>query len=421
MVEPLFAGLLLIPAIALRIAVGALYGWQRPKSDDPLYSILSMASTVMFWLAVVAVLVAMIGVMVLFLPVPLILIALGLMLLDRVRRAHHTALISTLAVAAERGVPMPEAARAFADEMQGDTGARSLALAHNLEAGRPLSLAARAARLRMGTAVRLAIRLGESLGLLGPAMRQQIEDSQQLDTALRDTIGRFFYLANVILVMIFINTFVMMKIVPVFEKMFQEFELKLPATTVLLIDVSKWMVLGGWVFVMPLNLLLPVFLFASLLYFAGWFPRGMGVFWPLTKRYDGALVMRALALAVRRGLPIPAALDVVADTYPVPLAAYRLDKARQQVSAGTHWCQALRSTGMIAAADAAVLVAAERANNLPWALEQMADSALRRQIQRVQVLLHLTFPAALLMLAMLIGFFAVALFLPLISLIQGLS
>jgi type II secretory pathway component PulF len=419
--EPLFAALLLIPAIAVRVAVRALYGWQRPKSVDPLFTVLSMSSTIMFWVAGLAMGVAMFGVMILFIPVPLIAIALVLMVLDRTRRAQHTALISTLAMAAERGIPMPEAARAFADEMQGDAGIRALALARNLEAGRPLSLAASAVRLRMGSALRLAIRMGETLGVLGPAMRQQLDDSQQADNALRDAIGRLFYLSNVILILVFINTFVMMRIVPVFEKMFEEFELMLPSMTVQLINLSTWVVTIGWVFLVPVNLLLPVFLFGSLLYFAGWLPRGLPLVWPLTKRYDGALVMRGLALAIRRGLPLPAALDAVADSYPISMAVGRLRHASMRIAGGMPWTQALRGTRLISSADAAVLAAAERAGNLPWALEQMADSALRRQTQRLQALVGLAFPIALLLVAMFVGFFVIALFLPLVSLIQGLA
>ena len=43
-----------------------------------------------------------------------------------------------------------------------------------------------------------------------------------------------------------ILAFIMWKIVPVFDKMFQEFGLKLPAPTVLLINMSRWVLQHGW-------------------------------------------------------------------------------------------------------------------------------------------------------------------------------
>ena len=95
--------------------------------------------------------------------------------------------------------------------------------------------------------------------------------------------------------------------------------------------------------------------------------------------------------------------------------------AAEQASAGSDWRQSLLQTGLIRPADAAVLGAAEGVGNLPWALEEMADSALRRQIYRVQAALQVVFPVLLLGLGGIVGMFVVGLFVPLISLIQGMT
>jgi len=353
-------------------------------------------------------------------------------------------------------------------------------LAENLERGQPLSQAAVRSRLRMGTAMKLAVRLGESLGSLGPAMRQQIDDSQQTDAALAGAIGRLFYLTTVILVMTGVITFVMLKIVPIFQRMFEEFGLKLPAMTRLLLDFTAdfrhllatvgmfYLFFVGFIAVMfvlmvpalvvmavveyvdsrqknegftgkrtaqqirairrGLQIVLAVGLFWPLLllllpilYYAGWFPRNLPIVWRLFSRYDGALVMRGLALSVRRGMPLPAALHLVAESYPLSIIQGRLYKAAERVEAGADWCESLWQTGLIAAADAAVLRAAQRAGNLAWALEEMADSAIRRQVLRIMAALQLIFPVALLTIGAFVFFFVCGLFLPLIALIQGLA
>ena len=384
--------------------------------------LLSLASSIMFVLAGVGVITGLLGFWFLFIPLPFIGIILALMLMDRTRRSEHRGLVWALAAAANRGIPLPEAARAYADETLGDTGVRAMALAENLERGQPLSQAARRARLRLGTAMKLAVQLGESLGSLGPAMRQQLDDSQQIDAALRDAIGRFFYLGTVIIVMNGVCTFVMLKIVPVFQRMFEEFGLKLPAMTQLVINASNWFVNFGWLPVLPLlTLLLPTFFLAALLYYAGWFPRNLPVIWRLFKRYDGALVMRGLALAIRRGMPMPQALHLVAESYPLSIIRWRLRSAAERVEAGMDWCQSLRQTGLIAQADAAVLRAAQRAGNLPWALEEMADSAMRRQVMHIMAWLQILFPIALIAVGIFVFVFVCGLFMPLISFIQGLT
>lgn len=421
-IGPFSLVLLVIPAVALRIANRALFGRKRLSAADPMQVLLSLASSIMFVLAGMGVVVGLLGFWFLFVPLPLVGVVLVLMVLDRTRRSEHRGLIWALAAAANRGIPLPEAARAYADEVQGDTGVRALALAENLERGQALSEATIRSRLRMGTAMKLAVRLGESLGSLGPAMRQQIDDSNQIDAALRDAVGRFFYLGTVVIVMTGVITFVMVKIVPVFQRMFEEFGLRLPAMTRLVIDASSWFVRVGWIPSLPvLAIVFPAFLLAALLYYAGWFPRNLPILSWLFRRYDGALVMRGLALAARRGMPLPAALRLLAESYPLSIIRWRLLQAAERVEGGQDWCRSLRRTGLIASADAAVLRAAQRAGNLPWALEEMADSALRRQVLRLMAALQLLFPIALLAIGAFVFFFVCGLFLPLIALIQGLA
>jgi type IV pilus assembly protein PilC len=474
---PIALLVLVIPAIALRIAIRVLYGRRPLASTDPMHTLLTMASTMMFVLAAIG---ATAGVWIVIIPLPIIVAVVVVMVVDRSRLAEHRALLASLAAAAQHGVPLSEAARAYADETLGDTGLRAMALAEAIERGQPLSTAVRTARLRMGTSTKLAVRFGEQLGQLGPAMKQQIDDSNQIDAVLRDTIGRFFYLWNVVLVLCLVIGFVMIRIVPVFQRIFEEFGLKLPALTQLVIkwsaDPQALLVVGlvlmspviifsaviGVIAILeilhrtlladrerygefshlfyvrrvlritlgvlvlalipafsPLFLLLAIFL--PFLFYMGYFPRNLPLVWRFFRRYDGALMMRSLALAVRRGLSLPQALYMVADCYPLSIVAGKVRGAAERIVAGMDWRESLRWSGLVSHADTAVLSAAERVGNLGWALEEMADSAIRRQIYRVQAGLQVLFPVVLVSLGMVVAFFVVGLFIPIISLIQGLS
>jgi type II secretory pathway component PulF len=468
--------LLAVPGIALKIAVRAFYGRRQALSRDPLEASLSLAGTLLIVIAVLGTMVGLIGVWWLLIILGILMLIAYLVVIDRLRRAEHKALVWSLAVAAEKGIPLAEAARAYSDETLGHTGARALRLAQALEQGQPLASAARSARLRVAPPMRLAVGLGESLGMLGPAMRQQLDDSQQADAALRDAVVRFAWLGVILLALVSINTFVMLKIVPVFERMFMEFELALPAPTRLLIDMSRvivesggyflvamalaivglfllivvgfvmfvvdvmrgqtkrdqtplwrkviWVVGAGLVvlFLLSFPLAIPLLmLLAIAAYLAGWLPRDLPVVWRLFRRYDGALVMRGLAIAVRRGLPLPQAIAAVADHYPIRHICRLLDIVEAEISFGHVWHESLRRAKLISRADAAVLAAAERAGNLPWALEEMAESAIRRQLYRTQFVLQLLFPPLLLMIGGFVGFVMISLFMPLIALIQGLS
>jgi type IV pilus assembly protein PilC len=416
--------LLLLPGIFIKIAVRIMYSRRAFAAADPLKILLSVGSTAMIVIALLGMTIGLIGGW-LLIPV-LVIIAFALLLaLDRHRHGEHRALLWTLTTAAERGIPLPEAARAFADEMQNDTGTRSLALAQSLEAGQPLSRAVRTARLRLTTPLVVAIRVGESLGMLGPAMRQQMQDISEADALLRRVAIRFFYLFFVIFALVSVLTFIMLKIVPVFQRMFEDFGLKLPVMTELLINVSNLGAKLGASLLLPVGLIVLLLLILMLLQgivsVTGWFPRDLPLVWRFFRRYDGAVVMRGLALTVQRGLPLPEGLKLLAATYPIRRIGRQVAIAHARVMQGADWRQSLLLAGILTHTYAAVLAAAERVGNLPWALEEMADSTLRRQLYGLQIAMQVLYPVLVVLVAGVVGFIVIGLFLPLIALIQGLS
>jgi type II secretory pathway component PulF len=196
----------------------------------------------------------------------------------------------------------------------------------------------------------------------------------------------------------------------------------LPPLTNLVINASRWFAGIGWLPVTLFILLpLPFVVVAGILYYVGFVPRNLPLIWRLFRRYDGALILRALALAVSRRVPLLDAMTLLAEQYPISIVGQRVQRATALAAGGAEWTQTLRGQGLISQADAAVLQSAERVGNLEWALEEMADSALRREIYRVQVLLQILFPVLLLVLAGLVFIFVVGLFLPLVKLIEALA
>ena len=72
-------------------------------------------------------------------------------------------------------------------------------------------------------------------------------------------------------------------------------------------------------------------------------------------------------------------------------------------------------------ADAMVLEAAERTGNLAWALDEMADSSLRRWVYRLRLATNVLFPLMVVVMGVTVAFLVVSLFMPLVALIQGMS
>ena len=419
--------LLALPGIGLKFAIWAMYSRRATAAADPMKILLSTASTLLLIVAAAGGVLGLIGTpssplgfIFFWLPVIVVLLIAILMALDRYRHGEHRALVWSLAAAAQRGIPLSEAARAYADETLGDTGARALGLARGVEAGLPLSAATRAARLRLATPMTLAIRLGEALGMLGQAMRQQIEDSAEIDAALRGAITRFIYLGNLVIAAAGIETYLMITIIPVFEKMFDEFGLALPPPTILTVRLANFCVEYGWVGVIPLSdagltvcaggrAVLPglvpartaaVAAFSTLRWGAG----------HAGPRFDGPprLAHDRGAAAVGNGVSVWRYRAAATYGSPARRAGGRLDRG----PAASEADRAGRRGG----------AACRRAGRQPaLALEEMAESAQRRQVYRLQVAVNLLFPLAIVAMAMLGGLFAIGVFMPLVALIQGLA
>lgn len=416
---PAFALVLLaIPGSALLVACRLLFGRKATTNTASMRLQLSLLGWLMIWLAAMGAMIGICGPTPLLLVLLLGLLVVSLMVWFRVRRAEHRALVGALAAGIERNVAMPEMARAFAGEIAGGTGARALMLAKLLEAGMPLDAAVVRAPLWLGTGMHVAIRTGCALGLLGPALRHELRTSRDMEDVVRPIAPRLWYLAAVVTIGLTILTFMMLKIVPVMDRIFYEFNLDLPNSTVFLIRTARRLADLG-----PLTSLLYAaflgILVAVTLVYIGVVPRNLPLLDRIFRRYDGAIVMRSLSLAVQRGMPLSTALALVGTVYPLRSVRRWLLAAAERVAAGASWSHSLRAARLIGRSDAAVLTAAERAGNLAWAMEEVADSLLRREVYRWQWWYSLLSPIVLVLFGFAVAFIVVSLFFPLVTLIQG--
>ena len=338
----------------------------------------------------------------------------------RDRNLELRALLWNLMIAAERSIPLDAAARAFAAERGGRLGNRAIDLADYLEAGLPLALALQRSGHRCPPAVLLAANLGQQTGQLGPALRQALGRSDEFEVLLRSTTEKLFYLGFLVVFGLGIWTFILLKIMPVFQKIFQEFGLQLPAVTQGIIAASSFAV-SSWPLILLLALVVLVFLVGALLYYAGWSPRllpGLGWLW---WRADCAVILRWLATAVRQERPLTEMVRLLAGYFPQRSLRRRLEGSAKRIDHGADWCDCLYQAGVIRRPEQAVFQAAARTGNLAWALDEMADSSVRRSAYRLRAFLNVAFPLVVMLYGG--GVFAVAagVLLPLFSLIQSLS
>ncbi|MFZ1936613.1 MAG: type II secretion system F family protein [Thermoguttaceae bacterium] len=336
------------------------------------------------------------------------------------RASQQNALLWLLVISAERSMPLGPAIEAFAAEQGGSFAWRARRLAELLAAGTPLADALELCPRLLPVYTLPMIRVGSQSGALAPALRQAATVHDQNAPLFMSLIGKIGYLVVLPFFGLGILTFVMAWIVPKFEAIFHDFRADLPGETTTLIDIS-------YCFINYWYLFLPVFLFfawlvvyAPMRYF-GWTLWDLPLARRLARRLDAARILDGLALVARQQRPLVEGITTLALSYPKPSVRQRLALATFDIEAGWDWADSLARHSLIRPAEHAVLQAAQRAGNLPWAMQEMADSARRRFFYKLQALVQAVFPVVLICFGLVVMYVVVALFLPLVALIQRMA
>jgi len=340
--------------------------------------------------------------------------------LGKRRTARQHALLWVLTAAAERGVPLVTAIEAFARQGSGRFAQRLRWLSGMLSDGKTLPEALAALPGLVRDDALPIIQVGHDSGTLAGALRQVAtarDYRRQLWLALA---GKVQYLCMAVFFGSAILTFVMVHIVPAFEQIFDDFGAKFPPATALLIDISRFFLDYFFLFIPIFLAILLLLLYAALRY-AGWIRWQLPSLGSMARRLDTAVILDALALAAEKRHPLQEAIEALAYSYHKASIRRRLFSVMRDLHRGEDWCQSLLRRGLIKRADLAVLQAAQRVGNLPWALHEVADGSSRRFAYRLDALVQVLYPLVILCFGALVLFVVVALFIPLVTLIQQLT
>ncbi len=162
------------------------------------------------------------------------------------------------------------------------------------------------------------IKAGEAGGSLELILRRLAEFKERSQKLKGQVIGAMIYPAMVVLFTIAILTFIMLFIIPEFQKMFEEFGIELPAPTQLLMAISKRTVNLWFLFpLIPISLVL----FVSLVQKfkagrMGWhlFLLKLPVMGKLVEKANLARTTRTLGALVASGVPIIEGLTITRET-----------------------------------------------------------------------------------------------------------
>jgi type IV pilus assembly protein PilC len=345
------------------------------------------------------------------------------------RLPHRAAegLLADLAPLLSGSVPIDRALRIVAAQQSGKRGKQATAvLEAALREGRPLSAAMAADEAFFGTATIAAVRAGESSGALAESLTAYVRHLRRQAEMRRKLGGAMAYPLVVALVAVVAFLLLLTLVVPRIGALLEALGglENAPWPTRLLLSLSSFAG-SPWMYAFVFFLLVV----AALVFV----PRpGGSLFRKASRRmpYVGAVVEEgvaartaaALSALLRSGVPLPEALRLAGPAGGDGVFAEQLDAVAGKVERGVPLSMALRSlrwrgVPMLAEVSALGEETGSLAEQMDWASQELEGRASARS----GTLLSLVEPALIILMAIVVGLVAAALFLPVISIADRLG
>jgi type IV pilus assembly protein PilC len=273
--------------------------------------------------------------------------------------------------------------------------------------------------------------IGGVLDIILQRLAQFMEKSQRLK---RRVVGALIYPAAVIIIATLIVTGIMYFVIPKFQDIFNDFDVQLPGLTIWLINTSAWVagnatpdqaVPGAvWIVLSPFI----IYGFFKLIRITT-FGRAatdvvlckIPVLGGLVKKTSVARFTRTLGTLIAAGVPILEAILITRDTSGNYVFEKALTKVHDSIREGESFAGPLRESKAVDSIVVNMIDVGEETGDLDTMLMKVADNYDEEVDVAVQSLISLLEPALVVLLGVVVGTIVLALFLPLVSMIESVS
>lgn len=266
------------------------------------------------------------------------------------------------------------------------------------------------------------VRAGEAAGMLDSILDQVASYLEKVASIQRKIKAAVTYPIVVSIIAAAITIFLMIKVVPVFEDIFDSLEGQLPLMTQITVNISDFIRNN---FLLAIAILIGLILF---IWQAGKTKRGrqaidtaklkMPVFGPLFMKVAVARFTRTLGTLIRSGVNILNALDITAKTANNVIIEAAVLKTRSSIQQGESISQPLRESMIFPPMVVRMIDVGERTGALESMLGKIADFYEDQVDAAVAGLTSLIEPLLIVFLGFVIGFIAISMFLPLFKMVE---
>lgn len=344
----------------------------------------------------------------------------------RVSSAAVAEFTDALAWQLDAGVTIVEAISVYAHSMP--TGPFKAVLedvAESIQSGDSLEQALAKHPLVFDSLYTSMVQAGQKGGVLDPILANLAEYYQnqlRLRNKIREAIT---YPVAVLVFAMAVVSFIIAFIVPKFEEIFSQMHQELPAATQLLIGASRAFAAYWYLFVGT-----PVLLYGGFHMalrsraFATWVHKrvlGSPIFGMVALKVETARFARTLGTLQQAGVEILAGLGIVQQAAQNIVVANAIGQARESVRQGEQISAGLTSSNVFPELVVRMMRTAEGAGKLPQVCLKVAERFEREVETKISTLLKLLEPLLLVVLALVVGFIVMALFLPILKVMEGMG
>ena len=267
---------------------------------------------------------------------------------------------------------------------------------------------------------------GEIGGVLDTILNRLAVYLEKVDNLKRKVKSAMVYPISVLVVAVGVVVLLMVKVIPVFEKMFVDFGGSLPGPTQMVIDVSHW--LQSYIV-----LLIAAFV-AGLMGYQQARARSprfryrtdatylrVPIFGPLLRKVAVARFSRTFSTMLSSGVPILDALDICARTAGNKVIEAGLQKTRTAISEGKTVAEPLRAAGMFPPMVVQMIAVGEQTGAMDSMLAKLADFYDDEVDAAVAALTSLLEPIMLVFLGGTVGSILIAMYLPIFKIAETIK
>jgi len=346
-----------------------------------------------------------------------------------IKRKQLTTMTRQLATLLDAGLPLVRALRTLERQARKDPALRRVVgdIANAVEGGSTFSEALAGHPKSFNKLYVNMVRAGEASGALEVVLTRLAEFMEKAQRIAGKVKSAMVYPVIVLVVALSITAGLMVFIVPKFSKIFDEMlpGEPLPGLTRIVIAISNFMqqqilIMGGIIAALVIGFKL-FKKSKSGAYFLDMLAIKMPPFNQLAVRSAVARFCRTLGTLMQSGVAVLQALQIVKDTAGNEVVARAVQTVHDSVKEGEGMSKPMESTNVFPGMVVSMVEVGEETGALPEMLNRVADIYEEEVDRAVEALTSLIEPFMIIFLAVIVGGIVIALFLPLIKLIDKMG